>query len=133
MCLRGASAVQLLLQRHPEWKVRVFVVWEAVRKLDKKGPPAGTYDLIKDPRAAQYWDPGLKLSKRIVHDMLANPKLQPKGETITEKTIAWDFAAIYPPGVRWEREFPAPKYYGKPVVAVDRQIELELGALMPSR
>lgn len=133
MCLRGASAVQLILDRHPDWKVRVFVVWEAVRKKDKKGPPPGVYDRLKDSRVVQYWDPGLKLSKRIVHDMLANPKLQPKGETITEKTIAWDFAAVYPRGVRWGKEFPAPKLYRKPVVQFDRDIELELGELNPAR
>jgi hypothetical protein len=133
MCLRGASAVEQVLERHPDWKVRVFVVWEAVRKQDRKGPPNGTYGRIPDLRVVQYWDPGLKLSKRIVHDMLANPSLQPKDETITDKTIAWDFAAIYPPGVRWEKEFPAPKYYGKPVVRVDRDVELELEALNPAK
>lgn len=133
MCLRGASAVQLILDRHPDWKMRVFVVWEGVRKKDKKGPPPGTYDLMKDPRVVQYWDPALKLSKRIVHDMLANPKLRPQGETITEKTIAWDFAAVYPRGVRWGKEFPAPKLYRKPVVQFDRDIELELGEQNPPR
>jgi hypothetical protein len=133
LCLRGASAVQLVLDRHPEWKVRVLVVWEAVRKQDKKGPPPGVYDRIKDPRAVQYWDPALKLSKRIVRDMLKNPRLKFNDEVITEKTIVWDFAAIYPRGVRWAKEFPAPKYYGKPVVHKDREIELELSELNPPR
>jgi hypothetical protein len=128
MCLRGASAVNQMLERHPRDPMRVFLVWSAVRKQDKKGVPAGTYAKVPDPRVTQFWDKKLDLSKRIVRDVTANPALYHLNDPVTDKTVVWDFAAVYPPGVRWEKTFPVPSYYGKPVVAVIRDVEERVSA-----
>src|SRR5262245_8460958 len=122
MCLRGASAVKQMLERHPRDKMRLFLVWAAVRNQDKKRLPEGTYERVPDPRVAQFWDPKLDLSKRIAKDVSKDPTPYHVEEPIDSKTVVWDFAAVYPVGVKWEKTFPVPSYYGKPVVAVIRDV-----------
>jgi hypothetical protein len=126
MCLRGASAVSQMLERHPRDPMRVFLVWSAVRNQDKKGLPDGTLDRVPDPRVTQFWDRKLDLSKKIVRDVTKNPTAYELDDPIDSKTIVWDFAAVFPPGVRWEKAFPVPAYYGKPVMAVIRDVEVHV-------
>jgi hypothetical protein len=111
-----------MLRRNPRDRVRVFLVWSAVRSKDKP-VPKGTYDRVRDPRVTQFWDPDLDLSKRIVRDVMRNPGAYSLDDKIEKKTIVWDFAAVYPAGVRWEEAFPPPAYYGRPVAAVIREVE----------
>src|SRR5512142_3527690 len=126
MCLRGASAVSDILNRHPNWKLRVLVVWETIRGADSLGPPPGTYVRIPDRRVRQFWDRSLILSDRMVRDARANPKLLPANEPLNDGTILWDAAAVFPRGARWDRELPRPVYYGRPVAAVTIELERSL-------
>ncbi len=128
MCLRGASAVSDILNRHPDWKVRVLVVWLAVRDADSVGPPPGTYERIPDRRVRQFWDRSQVLSDRMVRDARANRKLIPASEPLNDGTILWDIAAVFPRGARWTREMPRPVYYGRPVAAVTIELERALTA-----
>jgi hypothetical protein len=112
-----------MLQRHPESKVRVLVVWEPVQWNDRRGPSRNTYAHISDTRAAQYWDPDRSLSRQIVGDVMRNRGLLPEGEHMNVNAIVWDAAAVFPPGVRWEDAFPKPAYAGWPVVNVIREVE----------
>jgi hypothetical protein len=106
--------------------MRVFLVWSAVRNQDKKGLPDGTLDRVPDPRVTQFWDRKLDLSKKIVRDVTKNPTAYELDDPIDSKTIVWDFAAVFPPGVRWERAFPVPAYFGKHVMAVIRDVEVHV-------
>jgi hypothetical protein len=133
MCLRGASAVSDILIRHPSWKLRVLVVWEAIRGADSIGPPPGTYLRMPDRRVRQFWDRSLVLSERIVRDARANPGLLPKDEHLNDATIVWDVAAVFPRGAHWNHEFPRPVYYGHPVAVVSIELERALAAEMSRR
>jgi hypothetical protein len=133
MCLRGASAVDDMLKRHSGWKLRVFVVWEAIRNADTLGPPAGTYARIPDRRVRQFWDRDLSLSQRILHDVQDNPKLLADSGAVLQGTTVWDVAAAFPPKVRWDRAMPKPDYYGRPVAEIAPDLEKRLEELITAR
>lgn len=133
MCLRGASAVSDMLNRHRDWKLRVYVVWEPVRAADSIGPPSGTYKRVPDRRVRQFWDREKLLSQRMVKDILENPKLLPDSERVTEGTIIWDVAAVYAPKERWDHAMPKPEYYGRPVAEVSSDLEKRLAELLEPR
>jgi len=111
--VRGASALQGLLQELPNRPVRVFAVWEPVLATDT-GPPTGSVlSRMTDARVAQYWDPGKLLSRRI----LAASHTAPAFAIFSgQLEAAWDLAAVYPPGMKWAGGVPAPVYCGNPVV-----------------
>ena len=113
--MRGASALQGLLDELPRNRVRVFAVWEPVLPTDL-GPPTGlVLSQLKDSRAEQYWDPKRLLSGRILAAARANV---PAFAIFSgDQEAAWDLVAVYPPGVRWGDGIPAPVYCGNPVVA----------------
>lgn len=104
MCLRGASAVQTVLDERRDRRLRVLLVWEPVIVTDL-GPPTGsTLSRVPDGRVVQFWDRKRHLSRRITG-------------THEEEGIVWDYVAVYPPGVRWEGEsFPVPVFSASPVV-----------------
>ena len=118
MCLRGASAVDELLAEFPDAPMRVFVVWEPVLKTDIAPPLASALGLIKDRRAAQYWDSGLALSEDLVRSVNASLDSYDLEEPLPEGFIAWDVVAVFEPDDRWEGDVPVPKYYGGPVANV---------------
>lgn len=118
-----------MLKRHPDWAVRVLVVWEAVQLPDRLGPPRGTEERIADGRARHFWDGGLILSKRIVHELGHDPT-RLEGEKVTPDTIIWDVAAVYRPGARWNGGMPAPEYFGYPVVDVAGELERRLASIL---
>ena len=111
--MRGASALQGLLQELPDRPVRVFAVWEPVLTTDKGPPTASVLSRLTDARVVQYWDPGKLLSNRI----LAASHTVPAFAIFSgQLEAAWDLAAVYPPGMKWEGGVPAPVYCGNPVV-----------------
>lgn len=112
-----------MLQRHPEEKIRVFLVWEAVHKKDHKGENDAAYAKVTDPRVLQFWDPRLELSKRMVKEARDRPELLKGVENVTKDMIIWDIVAVYPRGVKWQGNLPVPQYYGKPVVDVIGDVE----------
>lgn len=129
MCLRGASAVADILNRHRGWKLRVLVVWEPVRAADSIGPPSGTYKRIPDPRVRQFWDQDKVLSQRMVRDIVDNPKLLPDSEQVLPGMVIWDVAAVYAPAMRWDATMPKPDYYGRPVAEVAGELERQLSEM----
>jgi hypothetical protein len=129
MCLRGASAIDDILNRHRGWKLRVFVVWEPVRAADSIGPPDGTYKRISDRRVRQFWDRDKVLSQRMVRDILENPKLLPDSEQVFPGVVLWDIAAVYAPALRWDAAMPKPDYYGRPVAEVAGDLDRRLAEM----
>ena len=116
MCLRGASAVQEILDSLRELRVRVFVVWEPVIATDVAPPTTSTLARINDRRAVQYWDHDRVLSADIVRSVMAAPSRYGLADELYGDSIVWDTVAVFPRDVRWERDFPVPSYYGFPVV-----------------
>ena len=115
-CLRGASAVQKILEERREKPLHVFVVWEPVIVTDLGPPSAKTLALVADPRVVQFWDRGRHLS----HTIFASARHDPKvlgWEVEGEEEIVWDWAASFPAGTTWdEGTFPSPTFATCPVV-----------------
>jgi hypothetical protein len=127
VCLRGASAVQEILDAHRDLRVHVFVVWEPVIATDLAPPTTGTLARIHDRRADQYWDHDRALSAEIVRSVLTDPDRYGIEDRLEEGSIVWDTVALFAPQVRWEGEFPVPAYYGYPVVNAARGLGDALG------
>ena len=108
VCLRGASAVQEILNSRGGLRVRVFVVWEPVIATDLAPPTTGTLARIHDRRAVQYWDHDRALSADIVRSVLADPDRYGL-EKVEAGSIVWDTVAVFPPDVRWEAYFIPPE------------------------
>lgn len=92
-----------MLAEQPDAGIKVFVIWERVLGTDWGAPSSVVLGLMRDRRAAQFWDPRRSLSHRL-------------GEKDGDrKSIVWDWVALYPPGLRWDDAPPAPAFTGRPV------------------
>lgn len=102
--MRGASALESLLETQADSHLRVFVVWEPVLATDLGAPSTVTLRRIHDPRVKQYWDSNRVLSHAMgEHD---------------RPTVVWDYLAIYKPEQIWSQTPPQPEFNGRPVVKV---------------
>jgi hypothetical protein len=101
--LQGASALEKLLKKQGESRIRVFVIWERVRLIDFGAPSTFTLARISDVRASQYWD-----KERLVSHMLGENDSSP---------VVWDYVALYPKGTLWDQIPPKPVYSHVPVVS----------------
>ena len=113
-CLRGASAVQRLLEQHAAIPLRVLVVWEPVIFSDIAPPTNFALSRITDTRAAQFWDHDLALSRAMGG---------------RDDEILWDFVALYTAAARWEGAPPEPVVSGGPVVHAIEEVGSALTAM----
>jgi len=113
--VRGASALQPLLDALPGARVRALVVWEPVIWSDVAPPTSSVLALVRDARAIQYWDVDRALSRDIVRAVNAAPARYGFDAPLDEKFIVWDVVAVFPPGAVWERDLPVPVFYDGPV------------------
>jgi hypothetical protein len=97
----------------------VLVVWERVTPSDHAVRFPGTHVLarIPDARAQQFWDEDRMVSKAMVRQLPADT-LRSVASTSGDSPIAWDTAALFPPGTPWTSRFPVPAWSGRPVVEV---------------
>ena len=105
--MRGASALESLLETQKDSHLRVFVVWEPVLATDLSAPSTVTLRRIHDSRVKQYWDRNRVLSHAMgEHD---------------RPSVVWDFIAVYRPEQLWTGgPPPEPEFKGNPVVrAID--------------
>ena len=101
MCRQGASVIQKqVLDTIKDPSVRVYVVWVPILATDHSAPDEGTLSLLPDKRASHFWD-----AKRMLPEQFQTPLGLPT------TTPAWDVYLIYPPGVKWGQEPPAPVYW----------------------
>src|SRR5260370_32386677 len=100
--MRGASALESLLETQTDSHLRVFVIWEPVLATDLSAPSTITLRRIHDARVKQYWDRNRVLS----HAM---------GER-DRPSIVWDYIAVYKPDQVWTATPPEPEFKGRPVV-----------------
>ena len=103
MCLRGASAVQRLLDEQPAARVRVYTIWEPIQPMDFAAPTSGVLGRMRDARVQQYWDPQHAVSAQMQKDARAP---QPLPECCDRNGNLWDLAAVYPAGVSWTAQMP---------------------------
>jgi hypothetical protein len=127
--VRGASAVQELLEELPDADMRVLVVWEPVLWSDLAPPLSAVLSQIPDLRAIQSWDPHRTLSEEIVRAVSGRETELPCVGSISADTIVWDVVAIFPPGVRWDARPPAPAYCGYPVLYEIDQLRTQLASM----
>ena len=100
--MRGASALESLLETQTDSHLRVFVIWEPVLATDLAAPSTITLRRMHDLRVQQYWDRDRVLS----HSM---------GER-DRPSVVWDYVAVYKPEQLWADAPPQPEFKGRPVV-----------------
>ncbi len=120
--MRGASALQQVLERDSTARVRAFVVWEPILLTDLGPPGTSVLDEIRDRRVIQYWDPGLLVSREVVRLWRSRGGEQ----SVPAGTKAWDWVLVFPPGTRWEEILPAPSYEVGPVWVKTPQLRREI-------
>jgi hypothetical protein len=118
--LRGASAIQSVLEQVHDSGLRAFIVWEPVLLTDWAAPSTSTLSRVRDPRAIQFWDRGRLLSKALggpAHFSRSDPvnRIQ-----FNMRGVIWDFVAIYPPGT------DQPSFTGAPVASLADDVRREL-------
>ena len=113
--MRGASAVQSLLQEHAKHAVRVFAVWQPMLPTDWSAPATSVLRRLSDGRVQQYWDPNHLLATQMKKDARAP---QPVQECCLRSGKLWDLAAVYPPGAIWSDRMPVATIFNGPVVDV---------------
>jgi hypothetical protein len=116
--VRGASALQDLLQKSPDPSLRVFVVWEPVIWSDLTPPLTSVLMHVSDRRAAQFWDRERMVSAGLLRVI----------KTGEDDAIVWDCVAIYPPGARWIVDPPEPAFNDCPVVEVIGEVGRRLSS-----
>jgi hypothetical protein len=114
--LRGASAIEKLLEGHAGSEIRVLIVWEPVLPTDVRAPSSLTLKRISDLRVSQYSDRERLLSHAMgEHD---------------RGSIVWDYIGIYEVGTVWEAGPPKPVFDGRPVVEVIDRARTALDRLL---
>lgn len=113
--MRGASALETLLESQSDSHLRVFVIWEPVLATDLSAPSTIALRRIHDPRVKQYWDRNRVLSHAMgEHD---------------RPSVVWDYIAVYKPAQIWTDAPPRPEFTGRPVVRFIEGTRKALGAI----
>ncbi len=112
MCLRGSSAVEKLLEQHPEAKVTVFAVWEPILPTDWIPPTTGALRRLSDRRVKQFWDSDHTLARALAESRAG----QPQPDCCNRRGTLWDLIAVYPVGAEWGETLPRADVFNGPVV-----------------
>lgn len=107
--------MQDILKAQTDADVIVFAVWEPILPTDWSSPGTGVLSRLSDRRARQYWDSTHRIAEALQQSGVKPPCCERKG-------ILWDLAAVYPPGLRWEKTLPAPSFVSGPVVKVTESL-----------
>ena len=118
--MRGASAIQSVLEQVHDSELRAFIVWEPVLLTDWAPPSTSTLSRVRDSRAAQFWD-----RRRLLSKTLGGPERFPRTDPLNRiqfnmHGVIWDFVAVYPPGA------DRPSFTGAPVVSLADDLRREL-------
>lgn len=110
------------------------MVWAYFTPSDRHIGLPGTKVLMRvpDPRAVQFWDHDRLLSRTMVHDLPAET-LPRVAQMDADTPVAWDFVALFRPGVRWSDRFPTPDWAGRPIADVADSLSRHLAALKGTR
>ena len=120
--MRGASALEKVLEEEKGRRVRAFVVWEPVLWTDLSPPSTRRLASISDARVAQYWDPEHLVSASVISSAwAAKDGLSTQGAKVGGKRVAWDLILIFPRGSCGSGALPEPVFHGDPVVTTVNQ------------
>ena len=128
-CLRGASAVQGVLQEFGSAPLSVFIVWEPILVTDAAGVTRPALARITDRRVAQFWDKGHQLSKHMGGPAAFGPTSGAKIRFDMEEHV-WDFVAVYAPGFRWQDSGASPSFAAAPVVEVVGDLRAQIATAL---
>ena len=102
-------------------------MWEPILATDWQAPGTLVLARLKDAHAQQYWDSGHLLAMRLAADA-RDP--QPRQECCLRRTILWDLAALYPPGVEWKDALPPAVFFDGPIVRRRSALDAALTPLL---
>ena len=128
--MRGASALQTLLNKLPDVPVRVFIVWEPILPTDFGAPITAVLNRALDRRVQQYWDKDHVVATQMAADARAP---QPEQECCLRSGVLWDLAAVYPRGTLWDQRLPTATVFNGPVVEITEAIEGALSGGLSKR
>ncbi len=120
--MRGASAVQELLEKIPGTQLRVLVVWEPILWTDLKKPSGSILARLSDLRVIQFWDHD-HLVAQTLRASLPKEKEPGINPDPLSDSILRDVVGIYPPGQRWTDQLPTPSFFDGPVNDVVSQMK----------
>lgn len=72
-----SQVAQQLLNRYPQRRVRVLVVWEPILATDWRSPSGSTLARISDLRVRQFWDPKHVVATTLSEFAKKNPSRNP--------------------------------------------------------
>lgn len=98
--MRGASAVQELLDSIPNTELRALVVWEPILWTDLKKPSGSILGRLSDRRVIQFWDHD-HLMAQALREILTKEQEKDINPDPLSDPILWDVVGIYPPGKTW--------------------------------
>jgi len=104
-CLKGASAVQRILESHPQHSIVVHVVWQPILPTDWGLPGSGALSRLSDSRVQQFWDPEHAVARALEQSVRGR---EPQPGCCFTRGIWWDMMAVYPPGAVWTDTLPPP-------------------------
>ena len=122
--MRGASAVQQLLDRYPKQKLIVLIVWEPILLTDWTSPSRSTLARVSDPRARQFWDPQHLVAEQVSRMAKVQTSV-PGPDCCKEKGFDWDEAILYASRTQW-KYLRVPAFWNGPVYRVIPGLEKAL-------
>lgn len=125
--MRGASATETLIANHPQWKIRVFAIWEPILPTDWTSPSRSALGRLSDTRVRQFWDPKHEVSKELRQANTAPSEQQPN----SGKGFYWDEALLYPAYEQWNGAKPV--FWQGPVFRVIGGLQAAIKDTIPLR
>lgn len=127
--MRGASAIQQVIEPIPNSKIRLFIVWEPILVTDWMAPTRFTLARIEDLRAFQYWDRQHLVAQALRQALQIYP---PPGDGAARlrSPILWDDVAVYPPRTQWNGSLPPVALFGGTVVRMKPAFQRSLEDLL---
>ena len=115
--MRGASALQDVLNQYSSTDVIVIAVWEPILPTDRARPSTAILSRLSDSRAQQFWDPEHFVAGNLAMT-IAKDRDFPRPGCCMNEGFYWDLAAVFPKGVEWNDSLPLATFIDGPVVNV---------------
>lgn len=112
--MRGASALNELLQEFPAEKLKVYVIWESVGVTDQFPPINAVLARVDDTRAAQYWDKDRLVAGALRARVVRGSTPIVGAASLVRGEVLWDAIFLYAAGARWGED-AQPLFIGAPV------------------
>jgi len=118
--LRGASAIEKLLEQAHSLPIRVLVVWEPMLPTDWSRPSGMVQSRISDTSVVQYWDDDHLVAGELRRQLSSEPSC------CQRNGILWDLAVLYAKQAQWGNSSPV--LADGPVVDATRLLEEKLAS-----